>query len=130
MKSFKLKRIEFDYDRHHIYHAYCGFYNSRFDDALCFILDGHGSEVSREGKLHTEIESVYYANRKNIVEVSKRYSVEPVNQPISVGYQFEKISKKIGWDWYGAGKVMGLAQYKGYEHQLEEKMVKTSQSMF
>lgn len=124
-EEFQVKRIEFDYDRHHIYHAYCGFYNSRFDDALCFILDGHGSEVSREGKLHTEIESVYHANRKNIVEVSKRYSVEPgVNQPISVGYQFEKISKKIGWDWYGAGKVMGLAQYRGYEHQLEEKWLK------
>ena len=75
--------------------------------------------------MHTEIESVYYADKKDIVEVSKRYSVEPGdNQPISVAYQFEKLSKEIGWDWYGAGKVMGLAQYKAYEDQLEEKWLK------
>ena len=121
-EEFQIKKIEFDYERHHIFHAYSGFYNSKFNDALCFVLDGHGSAVSKDGKLHTEIESVYYADKKDIVEVSKRYSVEPGdNQPISVAYQFEKLSKKIGWDWYGAGKVMGLAQYKGYEQQLEDR---------
>ena len=121
-EEFQTKRIEFDYERHHIYHAYSGFCNSRFDDALCFILDGHGSAVSRDRKLYTEIESVYYANKKDIVEVSKRYSIKPGdNQPISVAYKFEKLSKQIGWYWYGAGKVMGLAQYKGYENKLDEK---------
>ena len=124
-EEFQIKKIEFDYERHHIFHAYSGFCNSKFDDALCFALDGHGSKVSRDGKLHTEIESVYYANKKDIVEVSKRYSVTPGdNQPISVACQFEKLSKKIGWDWYGAGKVMGLAQYKGYEDQLEDKWLR------
>ena len=121
-EEFQIKRIEFDYEQHHIYHAYSGFCNSKFDNALCIILDGHGSRVSRNEKLYTEIESVYYANKKDIVEVSKRYSVIPGdNQPVSVAYQFEKLSRKIGWNWYGAGKVMGLAQYKGYEDQLEEK---------
>ena len=120
--EFQVKRIEFDYARHHIFHAYSGFCNSKFDDALCFVLDGHGSQVSKEVKLYTEIESVYYADKNDIVEVSKRYSITPGdNQPISVAYQFEKLSKEIGWDWYGAGKVMGLAQYKGYEDQLEKK---------
>ena len=124
-KEFQIKKIEFDYERHHIYHAYSGFYNSRFNDALCFVLDGHGSTVLRSGKSYAEIESVYYANKKNIVEVSKKYSVRPGdNQSISVAYQFEKLSKKIGWDWYGAGKVMGLAQYKSYEDHLEEKWLK------
>lgn len=124
-EEFQIKRIEFDYERHHIYHAYSGFYNSKFKDALCIVLDGHGSSVSRDGKLHTEIESVYYANKKDIVEVSKRYSVKPGdNQPISVGYQFEKLSRKIGWDWYGAGKIMGLAQYKGYENKLDKEWLK------
>ena len=124
-EEFQIKRIEFDYERHHIYHAYSGFCNSKFKDALCVILDGHGSSVSRSGKLYTEIESVYYANKKDIVEVSKRYSVTPgENQPISVGYQFEKLSKQIGWNWYGAGKVMGLAQYKGYENKLDKEWLK------
>jgi len=124
-EEFQIKRIEFDYERHHIYHAYSGFCNSKFKDALCIVLDGHGSAVSRDGKLYTEIESVYYANKKDIVEVSKRYSVKPGdNQPISVAYKFEKLSKQIGWNWYGAGKVMGLAQYKGYENKLDKEWLK------
>ena len=124
-EEFQIKRIEFDYERHHIYHAYSGFCNSKFKDALCLILDGHGSSVSRDGKLHTEIESVYYANEGDIVEVSKRYSLTPGdNQPISVAYQFEELSRKIGWDWYGAGKIMGLAQYKGYENKLNNEWLK------
>ena len=124
-EEFQIKRIEFDYERHHIYHAHSGFYNSKFKDALCIVLDGHGSAISRDGKLHTEIESVYYANKKDIVEVSKRYSVTPGdNQPTSVAYQFEELSRKIGWDWYGAGKVMGLAQYKGYENKLDKEWLK------
>lgn len=124
-EEFQIKKIEFDYERHHIFHAYSGFYNSKFNDALCFILDGHGSAVSRDGKLHTEIESVYYADKKDIVEVSKRYSVQPGdNQPVSVAYKFEHLSKQIGWDWYGAGKVMGLAQYKGCKNKLDKEWLK------
>ena len=81
--------------------------------------------MSRDGKLHTEIESVYYADKKDIVEVSKRYSVEPGdNQPVSVAYKFEHLSKQIGWDWYGAGKVMGLAQYKGCKNKLDKEWLK------
>ena len=124
-EEFQIKKIEFDYERHHIFHAYSGFYNSKFEDALCIVLDGHGSAVSRDGKLHTEIESVYYADKKDIVEVSKRYSVKPGdNQPISVAYKFEQLSKQIGWDWYGAGKVMGLAQYKGCKNKLDKEWLK------
>jgi len=120
--EFQCKEVIFDYERHHIYHAYSGFYNSHFNDAICIILDGHGSSVSRNGKLYTEIESVYYADRSGIVEKSKRYSIIPGdNQPTSVAYKFEILSKQIGFDWYGAGKVMGLAQYKGYEDQLNKK---------
>ena len=69
-EEFQIKRIEFDYERHHIFHAYSGFCNSKFNDALCFVLDGHGSAVSKDGKLHTEIESVYYADKKDIKEGS------------------------------------------------------------
>jgi carbamoyltransferase len=120
--EFQCKEVIFDYERHHIYHAYSGFYNSHFNDAICIILDGHGSSVSRNDKLYTEIESVYYADRSGIVEETKRYSITPGdNQPISVAYKFEILSKQIGFDWYGAGKVMGLAQYKGYEDQLDKK---------
>lgn len=122
-EHFQYKHINFNY-KHHIYHAYCGFYNSRFKDALCVVVDGHGSEVIINKESHVEIESVYYANKKEIKELSKKYTIQTKeNQPESVGYKFEKLSKKLGFDWYGAGKVMGLAQYKGYEDKLDPKWV-------
>jgi carbamoyltransferase len=123
-EHFQYKKVIFDYQHHHLYHAYCGFYNSNLKDGLCIILDGHGSEVVKNNQSHLEIESVYYANKKDIKELSKRYTIDnEENQPVSVGYKFEKLSKKLGFDWYGAGKVMGLAQYKGYENKLDSKWI-------
>ena len=122
-EHFQYKHINFNYE-HHIYHAYCGFYNSNFDEALCIVLDGHGAEIIRDNEPHAEIESVYYANKKEIIELSKKYTIQgKENQLESVGYKFEKLSKKLGFYWYGAGKVMGLAQYKGYEDKLDPKWV-------
>lgn len=132
-EHFKYKNLIFDYDNHHLYHAYCGFYNSKFSDALCIILDGHGSETIVDGKPHLEIESIYYANKKEIIDISKSYHIAKksnnsvsgveidLSQPLSVGYKFEKLSVELGFNWYGAGKVMGLAQYKGKEDLLDFK---------
>lgn len=120
-EHFQYKHLNFNYE-HHIYHAYCGFYNSNFNKALCIVLDGHGAEVVRNNELHVEIESIYYADKKQIKELSKNYTIQGrENQPVSVGYKFEKLSKKFGFDWYGSGKVMGLAQYKGYENKINSK---------
>lgn len=131
-EKFKYKNLIFDYDNHHLYHAYCGFYNSKFNDALCFVLDGHGAEIIKNNNLHAEIESVYYANKKEIKEVSKKYHI-PFNYNflsekdkekfplLSVGYRFQILSEKIGFGWHGAGKVMGLSQYKNYENEIDDK---------
>lgn len=122
-EHFEYKYINFNYD-HHIYHAYCGFYNSQFKDALCIVLDGHGAEIIKDNEKQVEIESIYYANHKEIKDISKRYTIQhKEGQPISVGRKFEKVSQKFGFDWYGAGKVMGLAQYKGHEDKLDPKWV-------
>lgn len=114
--EFECKDIKFSYYEHHLYHVYCGFYYSPFNEALCFVLDGHGC-LSRDKSLGEETESVYLINDKTITKLSKRYKFEYE----SVGYRFETLSKKLGFDWYGAGKVMGLAQYKGYESQIDKK---------
>lgn len=123
LEHFQYTYLNFNYE-HHIYHASCGFYNSQYDDALCLVLDGHGAEIIKNNESHLEIESVYYATEKQIKELSKRYKIKnKKNQPESVGGRFENLSKKLGFDWHGAGKVMGLAQYKGYEHKLESKWI-------
>ena len=57
-EHFHYKKINFDYVHHHLYHAYCGFYNSKFNNALCVVLDGHGSEIIKNGQYHTDRKSV------------------------------------------------------------------------
>ena len=122
-EHFQYKHVNFNYE-HHIYHAYCGFYNSNFNKSLCIVLDGHGAEIIKNSESHAEIESIYYADKKEIKELFKKYTIQgKENEPISVGYKFEALSIKLGFDWHGSGKVMGLAQYKGYEDKLDLKWV-------
>ncbi len=46
-------------EKHHLYHAYSGFYNSNFDESLCFIFDGAGCVINN----NIEICSIYYMNK-------------------------------------------------------------------
>ena len=113
VEEFNSKNISVHYDTHHLCHAYCGFYLSPFKKALCFVVDGHGAS-SVKGK---ETESIYLMNGNTHKELSKKYS----NDYVSLAYRFETLSEEIGFGWSGAGKVMGLAQYEGYEDSLDEE---------
>ena len=81
--------------------------------ALCFVVDGHGAS-SIKGK---ETESIYLMNENTHKELSKKYS----NDYVSLAYRFETLSEVVGFGWSGAGKVMGLAQYEGYEDSLDKE---------
>lgn len=156
--SYK-KLIVNEYD-HHLYHAYCGFYNSRFNKSLCIVVDGSGSykdpetqdiENLYEKSVLKETESIFVFERgKNPIKLFKHYypvSLKvkdnmvydfdcdknqnvyekdhiKVSSEYSVGWEFEKASIDLGFGWSDAGKVMGLAQYKGFESLLEDQWVK------
>tara|TARA_Y100001963_G_scaffold104909_1_gene144650 strand:- start:432 stop:2087 length:1656 start_codon:yes stop_codon:yes gene_type:complete len=156
LRGFTWKYFKVNNYDHHLHHAYSGFYHSNFDEALCIILDGHGSERKVKGKRFFdctqayEIESIYIANKKSIEMVSKRYHEDLwryvkmdtlgfcpslmkwtnrgsaslfVSNPKgkqSVGHKFQELSHEYGFGWHSAGKIMGLAQYKGYESEINE----------
>ena len=128
--GFKWKNLILDYE-HHLHHAYCGFFNSPFDKALCIILDGGGAEKLDNGSF-LEVESIYAADRKSITEVSKKYhNVVHIKHssslyhekggPIAIGDKFGKLAEFMGFTYFDGGKVMGLAQYKGYESEVGER---------
>jgi|TARA_B100000085_G_scaffold133192_1_gene121252 carbamoyltransferase len=100
---------------HHLYHAYCGFHTSEFDNAVVIVVDGNGCDQS-EG---TEIISVYsFKDRKFHKTIDKIYHPE-----VSIGKLFSLKCEELGLAAEGegdfaAGKLMGLAQYKG--HKLPE----------
>jgi predicted NodU family carbamoyl transferase len=69
IKYFKYQELIFDDYNHHLYHAYCGFYNSGFDEAICFSLDASGAILKND---EIEIESIYYFSKKEEKELYKR----------------------------------------------------------
>ena len=73
---------------HHDHHAYCGFYNSNFDDALVLVMDGGGAQQLDERIddnpleniywqkpwLYVESDSIYYIDKYKLTKLYKRYS--------------------------------------------------------
>ena len=133
----KIKNLSYDEliiesERHHLYHAYCGFYNSGYENAICFSVDGSGAILSN-GEI--EIETVYQLskNSKETQLYQRTREFDTINhsnfdeyyaqidwEKLSVGEKFCKYSQEIGYNPVdGAGKVMGLAQYKNHKDKLK-----------
>lgn len=116
---------------HHLYHAYNGFYSSKFDEAICLSVDGCGA-ILDNGKI--EIETIYFLSKnkkekelykktRNLVSLNhsnyNEYYKQISYSNLSVGEKFSKVSEDFGYSFTdGAGKVMGLAQYKNHKEQL------------
>jgi carbamoyltransferase len=140
IKSLSYKELVLSDGEHHLYHSYCGFYNSKFEEALCFSLDASGA-ILDDGKI--EIESIYHLsknqnNKEKIIYKKKRefklvnhktfeeyYSDIPWME-LSVGEKFYIYSEKIEFNPQKkqdpidcAGKIMGLAQYKNHKEKLQ-----------
>ena len=125
------KKLLFQSTEHHLYHAYNGFCNSPFDEALCFVFDGCGSESVVDKTRWLEKESVYLMSRsfpfvkpihKELMETDWKtdYCIK-YPEKSSVGAKFEVFARSMGWDGLCGGKVMGLAQCIGYENHVDPK---------
>jgi carbamoyltransferase len=114
---------------HHLYHVYCGYYFSKFDDAICIVMDGGGAKNVLEFPSYQEIESIYYIDKSKCIARYKAYSdvrysrsntetVKHINgiefnfsSRLSSGMKFSQLSEEIIGTSEEAGKVMGLASY-------------------
>lgn len=85
------------YTEHHILHAFCGFYNSGFDEADVVVVDGMGNG----GEVATRL------------RLSKPSNVELLEKQvgIGIGMVYSSISEYLGFGSLSSGKVMGLASY-------------------
>ena len=133
IQNLSYKELIIEKERHHLYHAYSGFYNSGFDEAVCFSVDGCGA-ILNSGDI--EIESIYHL-RKNQEETQLyqrtrefrtvkvkdsfwKYISSIDENNLSVGEKFCKYSELFGYNAIdGAGKIMGLAQYKNDKEKLQ-----------
>jgi carbamoyltransferase len=118
---------------HHKLHAACAFYNSGFDQAVCVIKDGAGSEFQIHdprflpGSYGRESSSCFIASYPaNFNLIDKHVSVPfktnvvidgkiKVNDSISEALAFQAVSLHFGFHALDAGKVMGMASYGYYD---------------
>ena len=114
------------YDNHHDMHASTAFYNSGFQEALCIVKDGAGSEFYFNDIFAVESSSAsvmsYPNNIKciekhlmsmNTLDLEKTYITPEwfLTNTISEAHAFELVASKVGLTRWDAGKVMGLAAY-------------------
>jgi len=110
------------YSQHHFFHAFCGFYNSGFDDALVLVVDGMGN-TSHDNAKHQEVASVFQMKYPDLVSLKwqmstpKYRSLEDsvshmdIDWVCGIGMVYAAISTYLGFGMLGSGKVMGLAPY-------------------
>lgn len=127
-KTFWDKGFEtFDfYDNHHDIHASTAFYNSGFEEALCIVKDGSGSEFYFDDIFSVESSTAVVMSYPNNIECiekhlmslntldSEKTYINPkwfLTNTISEAHAFELIASKVGLTRWDAGKVMGLSAY-------------------
>jgi carbamoyltransferase len=117
------------WEHHHKLHAACAFYNSGFDNALCIIKDGMGSDywihdprfLPRSfGRENASTFTDSYPANFNLIDKHVIVGfdcdvtidgVVKVSKNSSEALAFQKTSKEFGFHELDAGKVMGMSSY-------------------
>lgn len=144
----------FNPDFHHMYHALCGFYFSKFEEAICIVMDGGGAQSLSVG--YQEMDSIYLINKNSIelkyqkhsniryivifknilkdyskIEFNKKVNNVDVvyNSKLNPAYKFGLVSHNIFKDYWAPGKVMGLAAYIKNNKKLNKTHVKQANKL-
>lgn len=115
---------------HHMLHAAHGFYNSGFDEALCIVRDGMGSDYKIDDNRFTadtygnERNATFIASYpNNFKEIDKEIFVSfdtngliqkdhiKISNHFSEGLAFQKTCIAMGLNELDAGKIMGMSSY-------------------
>ena len=76
LKQVKHKTHYFNWQRHHIYHAVCGYYFSPFKKAIAIVRDGGGEQIKHSFQA---IDSIYYIDKKEVKPFWKLFSNRRLN---------------------------------------------------
>lgn len=113
---------------HHMTHASCAFYNSGFDEAFAFVIDGAGSikqisdEVPNINGFEAEsawlcsypkkfllLDRAHGANNAEYFETFDKSS--RLTDSVTITKAYEAVTEYLGFGYIEAGKTMGLASY-------------------
>jgi len=128
-ENYEMMKKKFDkFFDHHLFHAYCGFYNSGFDDAAVVVVDGMGNAViNNAGSVKedtNEVASIFdahYPNNMNLLggmsthSASSSWESQNINHlgdwTCGIGMAYSAVASYMGFGSLGSGKLMGLAPY-------------------
>ena len=136
---FNSHRTAYDFwQNHHLLHAACAFYNSGFEEAVCVIEDGMGSEYHindnrfLQGTYGRESSSVFTAKYPAEFTLVDKTVVVPfkcnlvleeivkITASVSAALAFQKTAKQFKFHELDAGKVMGMASYGVEDNNIPE----------
>ena len=142
LKQVNCKNYKFLNGEHHIHHASCGFYFSKFKEALAIVTDGGGERYYNDFQTMESIFSInknkikpHYKHASNIrldhfnnfVDAEKTYKKDEVDIKISNknigGYKYSSERSKAGFKPFEEGQLMGLAAYKNKNTNLDKDIL-------
>jgi len=151
VRQVSCKTHYFDINNHHIYHATCAYYFSKFKNALAVITDGGGEGIIYPQAFRV-MQSIFYIDDKNIKTYYKRFSNRredhfknfnkvpaeehkkidgydvTLSNKLFGGYRYLQYTIDAGFAPYEEGQLMGSAAYgnplavKAQEESLEENI--------
>ena len=144
LKQVKYKKYYFDINNHHIYHANCGYYFSKFKEAIAVITDGGGEiihnrdfqviqsiftvnkeQIKKFYQKATNNFSYYFNDNEKIIEKNiTDYDFDLIlSNALFGGYKYYRYTKKAGFKSFEEGQLMGIAAYKNKNTNLDKNVL-------
>jgi len=142
LKQIRYKEYVFNINNHHIYHATCGYYFSKFKEAVAIITDGGGERIyHHDFQVMESIFSIgekqikkFYQNASNVRSYYFQDYKENIERNIKGGpYDLTISNKELGANKYESytakagfksgeeeGQLMGIAAYKDKDTNLDK----------
>ena len=145
LKQVKYKKYYFDINNHHIYHAVCGHYFSKFNEAIALISDGGGEIISHP--FFRAIQSIFLINKKEITPKYKYFSNKKfdyfdnfvpteeyvtkdidyiLSNKLKSGLKYIYYLHKAGFVPGEEGQMMGLAAYKNKNTDISKEVLEVA----
>ena len=142
LKQVNCKNYIFLNGEHHIHHASCGFYFSKFKEALAIVTDGGGERFFKDFQT---MESIFSINKnkvkahykcasnkekdffKNFKDTERNLKISETdvkltNQAVG-GYKYLMALMKSGFNKNEEGQLMGIAAYKNKNTNLDKDIL-------
>lgn len=146
LKQVKYKKYYFNINNHHIYHAVCGHYFSKFDEAVALVSDGGGEIIFFP--FFRAVQSIFLINKKEVISKYKYFSNHKLdyfdnfvpiekyvkkNKDIKIDYVLSNKPRsglrylyylgKAGFNEGTEGQMMGLAAYKNKNTDISKEVL-------